>query len=327
MRTSPRAVGALVVAACMAFVLAACGSSGSSGDTTTTPSGSTATIASSLVLGGAPTCPTRPFCQIGLEKTYGLKFKSFKPLDTGGPLTVAALQDGSIDVGLLFTTNGVIVSKGWVLLEDDKHLQPADNVTPVLTTKIASAYGASFADLVNKVCAKLTTAVLTDLNKQTDIDQKDPDDVAMAWLESNNLIPASKPAAVSGPHIVVGSADFTEDVTLADIYADMLKANGYSVSKKLRIGSREIYLPALKKGEVGFLPEYAGTLLTFLTPKKPATTDAADNIVRLKAALGPSGLTALEPSSAQDINGFVVTKETADKYSLAKLSDLAKPAP
>ena len=328
MRTSPRALRGLALTACLAVTLAACGSSGVSGSSnTTTPPGSTAAIASSMVLGGPPECPTRPYCEVGLENTYGLKFKSFKALDAGGPLTVAALAGGSIQVGLLFTTSGVIAGKGWVLLKDDKNLQPADNVTPVLNNKITTAYGKAMADLVNKVSAKLTTDVLTNLNKQTDIDQKDPNDVAMSWLESENLIPPSKAAAVSGPTIVVGSAKFTEDETLADIYADMLKANGYPVSKKLNIGSREIYFPALKSNQVSFIPDYAGSLLTFIDAKKPATTNAANNATQLAAVLKPLKLTALDAAPAEDINGFVVTKATADKYKLVNLSDLAKPAP
>ncbi len=328
MRNSPRAVGALVLTACLAVVLAACGSSGSSsgGSTTTTPAGSSATIASTMVLGGPPECPTRPYCQIGLKDTYGLNFKSFKALDAGGPLTVAALQDGAIQVGLLFTTSGVIKSKGWVLLKDDKLLQPADNVTPVVNNKVGDKYGKAMADLVNAVSAKITTSVLTDLNKQTDIDQKDPDDVAMTWLKSQNFIPATKPAAVSGPTIVVGSASFTEDETLANIYADMLKANGYPVSKKLNIGSREIYFPALKSNQISFIPDYAGSLLTFIDPKKPATTNTQTNATQLAAVLKPLNLTAFAPAPAEDINGFVVTKATADKYHLVNISDLAKPA-
>jgi osmoprotectant transport system substrate-binding protein len=321
-RTSPRALAALALTACLAFVLAACGSSDKA-----TPSGSTASIASSLVLGGPPECPTRPYCQIGLKKTYGLTFKSFKPLDVGGPLTVAALDQNKIQVAVLFTTSGVIASKGWVLLEDDKKLQSADNVTPVLSNQIVTAYGKEMTDLVDAVSAKLTTEILTDLNRQTDIDQKDPDDVATSWLQSNNLVPASKPAAKTGPTIVVGSANFTEDVTLADIYADMLKANGYPVSKKLKIGSREIYFPALKNNQINFLPDYAGSLLTFIDSKKPATTNSDTNATQLAAVLKPLKLTALTAAPAQDINGFVVTKETADKYGLAKISDLAKPAP
>jgi osmoprotectant transport system substrate-binding protein len=328
-RNSPRALSALVLTACLAVVLAACGSSGSSGggSTTTSPAGSTATIASTMTLGGPSECPTRPYCQLGLKDTYGLNFKSFKALDpAGGPLTVSALQDGAIQVGLLFTTSGVIASKGWVLLKDDKNLQPADNVTPVVSNKVADTYGKAMADLVNAVSAKITTNVLTDLNKQTDIDQKDPDDVAMTWLKSQNFIPATTPAAISGPKIVVGSANFSEDETLADIYADMLKANGYSVSKKLKIGSREIYFPALKSNQVSFIPDYAGSLLTFIDSKKPATTNTQTNATQLADVLKPLKLTAFDPAPAQDINGFVVTKATADKYHLANISDLAKAA-
>ena len=105
-----------------------------------------------------PECPTRPYCQIGLAKTYGLHFKSFKALDAGGPLTVAALKGGSIQVGLLFTTSGAIAGNGWVLLKDDKNLQPADNVTPVLNDKITTAYGnRSLEDLVDGVRAPRST--------------------------------------------------------------------------------------------------------------------------------------------------------------------------
>jgi osmoprotectant transport system substrate-binding protein len=318
-RTSPRAIGALVLTACLALALSACGSSDKA-----TPSGSTGTVASSLVLGGPPECPQRPYCQIGLEKTYGLKFKSFKPLDVSSSLTVAALDQNKIQVAMLYTTSGVIAGKGWVLLKDDKALQPADNVTPVLRNEIIAAYGKPLTDLVNATSAKITTEVLSDLNKGTDLDKKDADDVAMAWLESNNLIPASQAAAKSGPTIVVGSAKFPENETLADIYADMLEANGYKVSKKLNIGSREIYFPALKNNQISFLPDYAGSLLTFIDASKPATTNTATNATQLAAALKPLKLTALNAAPAVNVNGFVVTKETADKYHLVNLSDLAK---
>ena len=161
MRTPSRPLRAVAVAAGLAIVLAACGSSGSSSNTnnTTAPTsaGSTATVASSMVLGGPAECPTRPYCEVGLQNTYKLHFKSFKPLDAGGPLTVAALGNNAIQIGLLFTTNGQIAAKGWVLLKDDKNLQPADNVTPVLNNKIATAYGKPLNDFVNSISAKITT--------------------------------------------------------------------------------------------------------------------------------------------------------------------------
>jgi osmoprotectant transport system substrate-binding protein len=329
-RSSPRSFRILALVLALALpLLAACGSEGSSDDegaaNTTTPT-ATDTIASQMVLGASPECPEREYCLIGLEQKYGLKFKQVKALDVGGPITVAALDDGSIDVGLIFTTDGIIKDKGWVLLEDDKVLQPADNVTPVIRNEIVDAYGDELTSLLDAVSAKLTTEELTELNRLTGIEKQDSDDVAKQWLDDNSFKVVSRQAK-TGPTITVGSGDFGETITLANIYAEWLSRNGYPVKKKLDIGSREIYWPAMESGEVDLLPEYAGTLLTFLDENQPATTDAAANARALQQVLDPLKITALNYSQAQDINGFVVTQETADKYGLAKLSDLAKPAP
>ncbi|GAC1320788.1 MAG: ABC transporter substrate-binding protein [Chloroflexota bacterium] len=144
-------------------------------------------VAKSFVLGGPPECPDRPFCQKGLQTTYGLTFKDFKPLDAGGPLTVAALDSGEIDMGLLFTTDPAISLKNYVLLEDDKHLQLADNIAPIVRNDVLSR-GADLRQLVNSVTSKLTTADLTDMNKQVGSDHKDAKDVAQAYLKSKSVI-------------------------------------------------------------------------------------------------------------------------------------------
>ena len=135
-----------------------------------------------LVLGGPPECPTRPFCEQGLVGTYGLQFKDFKPLDAGGPLTKAALDKGDIDVGLVFSSDGSITAKGYVVLEDDKHLQNADNVVPVVRTATVNSDAQTVLD---DVSSKLNTADLADLNKKVDIDKSDPDTVAQDWLSSH----------------------------------------------------------------------------------------------------------------------------------------------
>lgn len=137
-----------------------------------------------LVFGGPPECPEREFCLPGLESVYGLSFAEFKALDVGGPLTVAALEGDEIQLALLFTSDGVIASKGFVLLDDDKGLQPAENVVPVVLTSIVDEYGTSFTDVLNKVSAKLTTADLTLMNKLTGYDGEDPVQVAADWLKS-----------------------------------------------------------------------------------------------------------------------------------------------
>jgi osmoprotectant transport system substrate-binding protein len=135
-----------------------------------------------VVLGGPPECPTRPFCEKGLMDKYGLQFKSFKALDAGGPLTKAALDHGDVDLGLIFSSDGAIKSKGYVALADDKGLQNADNVTPIVRTATVTSDAQA---VLNDISSKLTTAELANLNKQVDIDKSDPDQVAQTWLTSN----------------------------------------------------------------------------------------------------------------------------------------------
>jgi osmoprotectant transport system substrate-binding protein len=148
-----------------------------------------APVAKDLVLGGPPECPTRPFCAAGLKDKYGITFKDFKPLDAGGPLTVAALEGKQIDVALIFTSDPSIAAKGFVLLEDDKHLQLADNIAPVVRKDLlAKDTSGDIKKLLNSISAKLSQAELTAVNKQVSIDKTDPKDVASAWLKKQGLI-------------------------------------------------------------------------------------------------------------------------------------------
>jgi len=147
-----------------------------------------ASIGNTLVLGGPPECPTRPFCALGLKNTYGITFKDFKPLDAGGPLTVAALEGKQIDVGLLFTSDPSIVAKNFVLLDDDKHLQLADNIAPVVRNALLQKDDGTLKRLLNSISAKLTQAELNDMNKQVAVDKADSKVVAAAWLKKQGLI-------------------------------------------------------------------------------------------------------------------------------------------
>jgi osmoprotectant transport system substrate-binding protein len=146
-----------------------------------------APVAKDMILGGPPECPQRPFCLVGLKNTYGLTFKDFKPLDAGGPLTVAALEGKQIDVGLLFTSDPSIVAKSFVLLDDDKHLQLADNIAPVVRKDVLSKDDGTLKKLLNSISAKLTQTELNDMNKQVAVDKKDNKDVAAAWLKKQGL--------------------------------------------------------------------------------------------------------------------------------------------
>jgi osmoprotectant transport system substrate-binding protein len=142
-------------------------------------------VSQDMVLGGPPECPERPLCLQGLQEVYGLEFADFQPLDVGGPVTVQALADGDIDVALLFTTDESIEINDWVLLQDDKDLQPAENLVPVIRTDVVND---EIRELLNGISAELTTEDLTELNRRVRFDGEDPADVAGDWLEEKGLL-------------------------------------------------------------------------------------------------------------------------------------------
>jgi osmoprotectant transport system substrate-binding protein len=122
--------------------------------------------------------------------------------------------------------------------------------------------------------------------------------------------------------IVVGSANFTESEVLANLYADALKAKGITVSTKMDIGSREVYLRALRDNSISLIPEYTGSLLQSLDANAKAKT--ADQIYQaLPAALG-SHLKALKPSAATDQDVYVVTKGYSAQNGITSLADVRK---
>jgi osmoprotectant transport system substrate-binding protein len=142
--------------------------------------------AGQLVIGGPPELETRPAGIPGLKRVYGIEdFKEFKALDAGGPLTTSALNKGDIDVGRVFTSQGIIAEEGWVVLEEDKPLQPAQNIVPIgrkdaMTEQVTQA--------LNNLSSKITTEELIKLNRQVDVEKKDPEQVASEWLTQQGLI-------------------------------------------------------------------------------------------------------------------------------------------
>jgi osmoprotectant transport system substrate-binding protein len=142
--------------------------------------------APALTFGGPPGCPARPFCLRGLADTYGLDFAEFLPLDVGGPLTHQALAGGFADVGLLFATDPRLADDDLVVLADDKGLQPAENVVPMVRQEVLDRWGEQFAAAVDGVSARLTTASLQELNRRV-ANGESPRAVAAAWLAAEGL--------------------------------------------------------------------------------------------------------------------------------------------
>ncbi|WP_018350278.1 ABC transporter substrate-binding protein [Longispora albida] len=137
--------------------------------------------------------------------------------------------------------------------------------------------------------------------------------------KADNPVDGGK-AASSGT-VVVGSANFPENVLLAEIYAQALTAKKIKVEKKLNIGSREVIYKQLESGGLSVLPEYNGALLAYLDKSNPAATTSEVNTA-LKGKL-PASLELLESSKAEDKDSLTVTKETAAKYNLKAIPDLA----
>jgi osmoprotectant transport system substrate-binding protein len=137
-----------------------------------------------LTFGGPPECPGRAYCLPGLKQTYGLRFKTFIRLDAGGPLTLQALTEGNVDVALLFSTDPSISARHLVVLADDRGLQPAENVTPLVSRNVVMRYGASLVAALNAVSARLGTAALRALDARVEIHGQDPGRVADSWLRA-----------------------------------------------------------------------------------------------------------------------------------------------
>lgn len=148
--------------------------------------------------------------------------------------------------------------------------------------------------------------------------------VTAACSNSSNPSATAASVAKGQPTVVIGSANFPENEVLANIYADGLRAKGVPVSNHLDIGSRELYYPLLKQGQISLIPEYNGSLLEYLDVRSTATTtEAVDR--GLNATLPPS-LEILVPAPAEDGNALAVTPATAARYHLDTIGSLVAAA-
>ncbi len=141
-------------------------------------------VADDLTLGAPPECPERFFCIQGLRDVYDVEFGDFVAI-AETPARIEALDAGEIDVALLFSTVPEIAARGFLVLEDDRQLQSADNILPVVRTE---ALTDEIEDLLNSISALLTTENVTELNSRVSIDGEDPADVAREFLEEQGLI-------------------------------------------------------------------------------------------------------------------------------------------
>ena len=138
-----------------------------------------------LVFGGPPEFAERPYGLPGIERLYNCTFADFRSLDAGGPLTIAALTDGTIQAADLFTTDPTIADRGWVVLEDPKNNFAAQNVVPLINESKATP---QVVEALNAISAALTTEGLVEMNRQLNAPEKpNVDVVARDWIAANGL--------------------------------------------------------------------------------------------------------------------------------------------
>jgi osmoprotectant transport system substrate-binding protein len=137
-----------------------------------------------LVVGAAPEVKKRQVGVVGLKEVYGVEFKEFKSLDSSGPLVKGALKKGDVDVANLFTTDTDIQANDWVVLKDPENLIPGQHVVPLIADRKADS---TVRNALARLGNILTTAQLTELNRQVDKDKKDPEDVANAYAKQHGL--------------------------------------------------------------------------------------------------------------------------------------------
>lgn len=210
-----------------------------------------------------------------------------------------------------------------VVLADDKKLQTVDNIIPAINAEAANP---ALIGALDAVSAKLDTPTLIKLNKAVDVDRNTSAEAAKAYFAEAGI---QVPDTSGSGKVTVGAANFSESTTLAELYAEALRAAGFQASVRT-IGNRETYLPALKSGELTVVPEYAGTLTEFLN-KDANGADAApqasgdlDATVTALTALGTdAGLVFGKPAAAADQNAFAVTEAFATANGVTTLSELA----
>jgi osmoprotectant transport system substrate-binding protein len=139
-----------------------------------------------VVLAATPECPDRPFCQPGLKDTYGITVTKLLPLGFGTAQVKTAVKDGKAQLGLVGTTDATLADMGLVIIKDDKGLQEADNLVPVVGKGFTD--DALLAKTLDKLAPVLTTDDLAQMNKKVDGERQKPEDVAKQYLQSKGLL-------------------------------------------------------------------------------------------------------------------------------------------
>ena len=284
--------------------------------------GAAAAQAPPVRLAAPADCLANPNCGVGLRSVYGLRvdaaFVKLAVADAG----VGALDDGLAEVAVAFTSSPSVSRPDVLSLRDDKDLLKPDHIVPVVRSSVLRAYGRDGArDIrrrLNAASALISTRVLRSLNQQV-ADGRLPEAVGGEFIDANGL--GGDRARRSGPRIVFGYQDFAENETLAELYAEALRAGGYQVVVRAAGGFRKETVGMLRAGRIGAYPAYSRSLLGFLLDR-PERREGIG--APLRAALARIGVEPQRFAPGENRNVFVMKRDAATQLRITKVSDLAR---
>jgi glycine betaine/choline ABC-type transport system substrate-binding protein len=264
-------------------------------------------------------CLTNPNCGPGLQRVYGAEVEPFFVPLAVADAGISALDDGLAEVAVAFSSDPEVSRPDVRVLRDDRQMVGLDPVVPVMRAKLLRDYGPRLRRVLNRASAVLSTRALRLLNQQVG-DGRLPEAVGGEFIDANGL--GGNGRRQHGPRITVGFQDFSENETLAYMYAEALRSAGYRVRVRAVGGLRPEALRALRRGRVSLYPGYAGSLLEFIAGKRAQSK--ARLARELRRALKRRGARAAKLAPGQNRNLFVTKRDTAARLGVATLSDVAR---
>lgn len=271
-------------------------------------------------LAAPPDCLTNTGCGVGLKSVYGLDVSSvFVPL-TIADAGISALDDGGAEVAVAFSSNPQVSRPDIVTLRDDRSMIYPDRVVPVVRRKLLRGYGERAASEIrrrlNRASSALTTLALRGLN-QSVMDGRMPEAVGGEFVDANGL--GGNERRRAGKRIVIGYMAFAENQTLAQLYAEALRAGGFRVAVRPVGGLRPEAVAKLRRDAIDLYPAYDGSLLRYLVGASATQLKAG-----LTKSLARIGVEPMRISRATDSNVFVTKTDTARRLGLSRISDLTR---
>jgi len=258
----------------------------------------------------------------GVEALYGFQFDEAQVIMMDSGLTYKALQDGECTTAMGFATDGRIAAFGFFNLEDDKQYFPVYNPAPVIRQEALDA-NPGVADVLAPIADALTTDVMMEMNKQVDIDEQDPEDVARDFLDTMGEVEEPSGEMETGL-VVVGSKDFSEQYILGYISVIALEAAGFEVDDQVGLGGTAVNREALLAGEIDLYWEYTGTgWMAHLEHEEPIT-DPQECYDEVKAEDAGNGLVWLDMAPFNNTYTLMMQQTVGDDLGIASISDLAE---